>query len=259
VTPQKKVTAKKTDWTRVALFGDEDASIVPHMLTQLLGDEKAAVAACSFFMKALVREDSLAPGAKVIAPLLAPIANDWGCKVHGQLFTLIGMLACGGSPSSLLFATRDLPVDRALVSAAKRVRAEAISRSGEHKEASRIGAAFLFATLREDPQELLAILRATLKPEKSAVVRAVILFSIGILGRGKVKTDARLFNAAIEAETPIERLAGLYGLARLGPLAAQARTVIPGLLEAAEPVQSFPWEHGDIPALATRVLRASSA
>ena len=65
-------------------------------------------------------------------------------------------------------------------------------------------------------------------------------------------------HAAVEAETPIERLAGLFGLARLGRLPAQARVVVPALLDANEPVQTFPWEQGDIPALTTRVLRAGT-
>ncbi|MBL8951541.1 MAG: hypothetical protein JNK82_12240 [Myxococcaceae bacterium] len=251
------MAAKRIDWKKVELVYEDDGSKVPSKLKALLGPKAPARGALSFFLTELVHQDALAPGAKTIAPLLVPIANDERCPIQGELFGLLGLLACGGSANALLFAKKDLPVDAALVRAAEGVRAEAISRIGESNVAARLGAAFLFATLRSGRDDLLVILRASLKRETDATVRATALFSLAIVGKGKVEADQTSFTAALAAKAPIERLAGVFGLARLGKLTVDARGELTRLLTSKDVARGFPWEMGNVAAVARRVAQGA--
>jgi hypothetical protein len=244
--------AKKIDWKKVELVSDDGVE-VPAQLEALRGPPKSARAALSFFLTELVHQDALAPGAKVVAPLLVPFANDEKCKLQGELFELLGLLACEGSANALLFATKDLPVDAAFLRAAEAVRDAAVSRATEKKTSARLGAAFLFTTLRSNRDQLLAVLRAALNAEKDATVRATQLFALAIIGRGRVKTDAPRFTAALKSKVSIERLAGVFGLARLGPLSAEVRAALSALLRSNDTARGFPWELGKVRAVARRV------
>ena len=119
-----------------------------------------------------------------------------------------------------------------------------------------MGAAFLFSTLRRDRAELLQITRANLKREPHGAVRATMLFSLAVLGKGKVAKDEALFTSALASPIPLEQLAGVVGLARLRPLHPGEQQALVSLRSSTEGSHGCPWVEEDLGALARHVAAA---
>jgi len=252
--PSKRLNSS-IDWKRVELVYEDDGRKVPAMLQKLRGTLAQARDAYSFFATELVHQDATSPGALVVAPLLVPFAQDPKCKVAGPLLQLLGTLACDGDPMQLLSA-QPRPVDAGFLSAAQQCRESALALLRSRDERARIGAAFLLASLREDRAALAQTLRDALKGERSAVVRATLLF--GLVIHAKPKAERPLFERALGAKAAIERLAGLLGLAMAGPLPSKAAAVAGQLLDA-EDEKTFPWRQGNITLLTVDLLRFVAA
>lgn len=239
------------NWNRVELF-DADAAKVPAMLARLGGsDAKQARNALSFFSTALVHQDSLAPGAAVVAPLLAEVACAKTCTVRGSVFVLLGTMAADGAPLTMLRASKVFRPVKAIAEATKACAAEAVSRLEDKDASVRSGAAFLLAYLQT--KSAVPALEARLSRETNAIARGSLLVTLSLLAPSAHKR----FTEALRSKDAVVRLGGLLGAAHEAPLSAQAKQVALALLDQ-KPVSGFPWKMGDVSGLAFDVLQRAA-